>query len=122
VALHRVPVGLIIWWLLLPRHGPVAAAGGVGSVILVTWAGYLVGTGMAGAAHGAPVELYQAFVSGSLVHVVFHQGRHDHDHDHNHRRHDHRHGHAPEGGGRDGSAAAPRAHGDPSDGPPRHAQ
>ena len=34
-------------------------------------------------------ELYQAFVSGSLVHVVFHQGRHDHTHDeqgHVHRR------------------------------------
>jgi hypothetical protein len=27
------------------------------------------------------VELYQAFVSGSLVHVVFHQGRRDHSHD-----------------------------------------
>ena len=39
------------------------------------------------AVHGA--ALYQAFVSGSLIHVVFHQGRHDHDHsiDNHHRHH-----------------------------------
>jgi hypothetical protein len=49
-------------------------------VVLATLAGYGVGSGVLGHAHRQGIELYQAFVSGSLVHVVFHQGRHDHRH------------------------------------------
>jgi zinc transporter ZupT len=82
VILHRIPVGLVIWWLIRPRFGRPMAAVGVGSVVLATLAGYGLGTELLGDGAGAGLELYQAFVSGSLVHVVFHQGRHDHDHDH----------------------------------------
>ncbi len=82
VILHRIPVGLVIWWLIRPRFGALAAAGGVGAVVLGTLAGYGVGMEFVGGPQGPGVELYQAFVSGSLVHVVFHQGRHDHQHDH----------------------------------------
>lgn len=82
VILHRVPVGLVIWWLIRPRYGSVLASTGVGLVILATLAGYGVGSGVLAQAHRGNVELYQAFVSGSLVHVVFHQGRHDHRHAH----------------------------------------
>lgn len=80
VILHRIPVSLVIWWLIRPRHGMLAASAGVGSIIIATLAGYAVGAEVAADAPGAGVELYQAFVSGSLVHVVFHQGRHDHQH------------------------------------------
>lgn len=80
VALHRVPVGLIIWWLIRPRHGIAAAAAGVGSLLLATLVGVALGSEFIGPTHSSGTELYQAFVSGSLVHVVFHQGRHDHDH------------------------------------------
>ncbi|KPJ83484.1 MAG: hypothetical protein AMS19_04290 [Gemmatimonas sp. SG8_23] len=88
VTLHRIPVSLVIWWLICPRYGSVWSALGVGSIVLATLIGYLVGTGFVGGLHGGALELYQAFVSGSLVHVVFHQGRHDHDHDHE-AHHDH---------------------------------
>lgn len=81
VILHRIPVGLVIWWLIRPRFGWVAAAAGVGSIVLGTISGYGVGVELLGGTHGPGVRLYQAFVSGSLVHVVFHQGRHDHKHD-----------------------------------------
>ncbi len=84
VVLHRIPVSLVIWWLIRPRFGPAAAAAGVGSIVIATLAGYGVGTELLGDTHGSGFELYQAFVSGSLVHVVFHQGRHDHDHGHDH--------------------------------------
>jgi hypothetical protein len=87
VTLHRIPVGLVIWWLIRPRFGIPAAAAGVGSVMLATALGFVVGTELMGEAHYAGFELYQAFVSGSLVHVVFHQGRHDHDHGHDHGHH-----------------------------------
>ena len=78
---HRVPVGLVIWWLIRPRYGVPAASAGVGLLVLATLAGYGVGAEFLGDARGPGIELYQAFVSGSLIHVVFHQGRHDHQHD-----------------------------------------
>jgi hypothetical protein len=80
VLLHRIPVGLVIWWLIFPRHGAGFAAAGVGSVVVATALGYGLGIEMLGEAHGETAELYQAFVSGMLIHVVFHQGRHDHAH------------------------------------------
>lgn len=92
VTLHRIPVGLVIWWLIQPRFGPGWAAAGVGSMVLGTLAGYGLGAELLGGVEASGVHLYQAFVSGSLVHVVFHQGRHDHDHPHGHH-HLHEHGH-----------------------------
>jgi hypothetical protein len=86
VTLHRVPVGLVLWWLIRPRFGAAWATLGVGTLVLSTLAGYLFGSEIVGGLSGSAFELYIAFVSGSLVHVVFHQGRHDHDHE------SHRHG------------------------------
>ena len=86
VILHRVPLGLVIWWLIRPRYGASAASTGVGLLVLATLAGYGVGAELLRDAHSPGIDLYQAFVSGSLVHVVFHHGRHDHRHD----EHDHR--------------------------------
>ncbi|WP_420449067.1 hypothetical protein [Candidatus Palauibacter sp.] len=85
VILHRVAVGLLIWWLLEPRHGVVVAAAGVGAILLATVIGLAAGTELLPEEHTA-IELYQAFVAGSLLHVVFHQGRHDHAH-HDHHAH-----------------------------------
>ena len=81
VILHRIPVGLMIWWLLRPRHGFKGASLGIGAILAATVAGYAVGARFfADGRSGA--ELYQAFVGGSLLHVVFHQVRHDHRHEH----------------------------------------
>lgn len=82
VILHRIPLGLVIWWLIRPRFGQVAASLGVASIVFATLGGFGLGTELLTEAHGTGAELYQLFVSGSLVHVVFHQGRHDHDHSH----------------------------------------
>lgn len=81
VTLHQVPVGLVLWWLLRPRYGPWLAGCGVGGVVFATAIGYALGTDVLASVHGEGAELYQAFVSGSLVHVVFHQGRGDHRHE-----------------------------------------
>jgi hypothetical protein len=80
VTLHRIPVGLVVWWLLRPRYGSGVAAAGVGSILVGTALGYALGMEVLGSVTGQTAEIYQAFVSGSLVHVVFHQGRHDHAH------------------------------------------
>lgn len=82
VILHRIPVGLVIWWLIRPRFGQAAAALGVASLMLATLTGWGLGHEFLTGVHSSGAELFQIFVSGSLVHVVYHQGRHDHDHSH----------------------------------------
>lgn len=82
IVLHRIPVSLVIWWLIRPRHGMWAGVAGVAAIVLATLVGYLLAASLGSGEHGAGVEYYQAFVSGTLVHVVFHQGRHDHQHHH----------------------------------------
>ncbi|HUF77239.1 MAG TPA: hypothetical protein VMM35_13220 [Longimicrobiales bacterium] len=85
VILHQIPVGLVVWWLLRPRYGTLAASAGVGSIVVGTLAGYLLGGEVLGGLHGEGAEAFQALVSGTLVHVVVHQGRHDHAHGHDQR-------------------------------------
>ena len=80
IILHRIPMSLVIWWLIFPRFGTKKAAAGIGLLVLVTLAGYSLGSEFLSGLEGAGPALYQAFVSGSHIHVVFHQGRHDHDH------------------------------------------
>lgn len=80
VILHRVAIGLLIWWLIEPRHGVAAAVAGLGAILAATAIGFAAGTEILPDGHAA-IELYQAFIAGSLLHVVFHQGRRDHTHD-----------------------------------------
>lgn len=94
VILHRIPVGLVIWWLIRPRFGQGAAALGVASLMVATLAGWVLGHEILEGMHSGGTELFQIFVSGSLVHVVYHQGRHDHDHSR-----DHHHSHENRGPG-----------------------
>jgi len=89
VILHQVPVGLVVWWLLRPRYGAPVASAGVASIAVGTLIGYALGVEVLGGLQGEAGAAFQALVSGSLVHVVFHQGRHDHAHGH----------HADHGGG-----------------------
>lgn len=85
VILHRIPLGLVIWWLIRPRHGVALAAAGVGLIVVATASGAAMAGAASATIHGPGAELYQALVLGSLVHVVFHQGMHDHaHHDHDH--------------------------------------
>jgi len=93
VILHRIPVSLVVWWLICPRFGSRWASAGVGSIVVATLAGYGLGAELLGGMHSGGAVLYQAFVSGSLVHVVFHQGRHDHDHGDHHAAAEHAHHH-----------------------------
>ncbi len=79
VILHRIPVGLAIWWMLRPRHGFRGGAIGIGVLAAATVAGYAIGAELLDD-QGGGLELYQAFVGGSLLHVMFHQSRRDHRH------------------------------------------
>ena len=80
VVVHRVALGLLIWWLVVPRHGVRLAAAGVAAILAGTVAGYVLGAGVMTGLTFVDSHLLEAFVAGTLLHVVLHQGREDHRH------------------------------------------
>lgn len=73
IVIHRIPVGLAVWWLVRDVYGEGSALAAVLSVVVLTLLGYAGGAPLTGFVGGEGVELYTAFVSGTLVHVAFHQ-------------------------------------------------
>ncbi len=71
VVLHRLPVGLTIWWLLRPHFGTAVASLALVAVAGATAAGYAVGPALGAELTVGSVAWFQAFVGGSLLHVVF---------------------------------------------------
>ena len=73
VLLHRFPVGLTIWWLLRPQYGVVLPF-----VVLISMAAAtLLGASYAELSmaqlDGQLLAWFQAFVMGSIMHVVLHR-------------------------------------------------
>ena len=78
VILHRLPVGMAIWWSVRLSFGvPVAVATFV-LVIAATAAAYFFGETTLPLVETRSVAYFQAFVAGSLVHVVAFGVSHDH--------------------------------------------
>jgi zinc transporter ZupT len=80
LTVHRLAEGLVLWWLVRPRYGRGPALVGVALLLAFTLAGLTLGLELLAGVESAGAALYQALVAGSLVHVVFHQGRRDHTH------------------------------------------
>jgi len=82
VIIHRLPVGLMVWWLLPDNYGKSAAI-----VVLL-----LIGFGTAGGYYGIDYwtqildgrgfVYFEAFVAGSLLHVVLHHHKQSVAHSH----------------------------------------
>lgn len=70
VVLHRLPVGLAIWWLVRPRLGSPVAMLTVGLVALATTAGYVGAHFTEALLTGVTGSTFQALVAGALIHVV----------------------------------------------------
>ncbi len=79
IILHRLPVGMALWWAVRPNFGTTMAILVFALVILATAAGYLVGETIIEVADMRTIAMFQAFVSGSLIHVVIFGLRHHHD-------------------------------------------
>lgn len=78
VILHRLPVGMAIWWSLRPNLGaPVAVAAFV-TISIATAVSYILGGPMVELAEARSIAYVQAFVSGSLIHIVAFGVTHDH--------------------------------------------
>lgn len=77
IVLHRLPVGMAIWWVVRPGLGTPIAVGVFTLVILATTAGYFMGESIVQVAETQTLALFQAFVSGSLIHIVIFGVKHD---------------------------------------------
>ena len=78
IVLHRLPVGMAIWCIVRPNFGTVTAVSVFALVIGATAAGYFVGASILELAETRTVALLQAFISGSLIHVVIFRHGHHH--------------------------------------------
>lgn len=78
VILHRLPVGMAIWWSLRPNLGLTVAICAFVTISLATAASYTLGGPMLEFAEARSIAYLQAFVSGSLIHVVAFGVTHDH--------------------------------------------
>lgn len=81
VILHRLPVGMAIWWSVRPHFGVPAAAATFALVVVATGAAYFIGGDVVAWAETRELAVFQAFVAGSLVHVVAFGVSHEHDGD-----------------------------------------
>ncbi|WP_051202024.1 hypothetical protein [Ferrimonas senticii] len=92
VVLHRLPAGLAIWWLLRPAFGRMVAAIVLGLMMLLTVVGYVAEHELEHLFAAEQLLWLQAFVTGSIMHVLLHRPHeHHHSHDHDHQHH---HSHA----------------------------
>lgn len=102
VVVHRIPVGLAIWWLVRPSRGLAAALvllaieGGGGAL------GFFFGGHLLEGPLAPHLSLFQAALAGALLHVLAHHApspaangdeRGHHAHAHPHDEHEHVHGH-----------------------------
>ena len=74
VVLHRVPVGLAVWFLLRPLHGLGPALAALGGLAAATAGGFLgIGSGETSIAGSRAWGLFQALAAGALLHLVLHR-------------------------------------------------
>lgn len=80
IALHSIPVGLTVWWLLAPVFGSRVPALALAAMCASTVAGFLAGTDVSEALDAEKLAWLQALIAGTILHVVL--GRpHLHAHD-----------------------------------------
>ncbi len=73
VILHRLPVGITIWWLMEPRYGKKGAWAVLGLMIAGTVAGFFMGSGSEFINSTEGALWLKAFVAGAILHVVVHR-------------------------------------------------
>jgi hypothetical protein len=78
IVLHRLPVGMAIWCVVRPNFGTATTVGVFVLVILATAIGYFVGESVVEFAETRSLALFQAFIAGSLIHVVIFRHGHHH--------------------------------------------
>lgn len=82
VVLHRIPVGLGVWWLVRPQFGRRWAIAVLAVLCVATVVGWSMQAAIVAPGGIVWIQVVQALVAGSLLHVILHQsiGFHDHAH------------------------------------------
>ena len=88
VVLHRLPVGLALWWLVQPTFGNRIGWAVLVTIAVATGAGYWFGGEWYQIASPQMLGIFQGFVSGMLLHVIFHNLDHDHSLESSHEEHE----------------------------------
>ena len=70
VILHRIPVGMAIWWAVRPRLGKTVAIGALMIIAIATSVAYILGEPVIAVMEARSVACFQAFVAGTLLHVI----------------------------------------------------
>lgn len=73
ITLHRVPIGLAVWWLVRPTYGVRAALAALAGVAIAIATGWLVGTRALEVMSGREVALFQGLAGGALLHIIVHR-------------------------------------------------
>lgn len=73
VILHRLPEGLMVWFLVRPLYGLPRALATLGMIAVSTLAGFWLSETVAAAVEHQGRSFFQALVGGSLLHVVMHR-------------------------------------------------
>ncbi len=78
VVLHRLPVGMALWWSVRPNFGKATAYAVFALIISATIVAYVAAEPVMALAAASSVAWFQAFVSGSLIHVAAFGTSHEH--------------------------------------------
>lgn len=84
IAIHSVPVGLVVWWLLYPVFGAWLPALALIAMGTGTVTGFVFGVSVAGLLGAEGWAWFQALIAGSILHVIFGQPHLDEDAAHHH--------------------------------------
>src|SRR5207244_12617893 len=90
VAVHRLPEGLALWWLVSARRGPWWGAVALGLVGACSVLGYALSETLVDRFPDGVLVSLEALIAGSLLHVIAHHelaGAHEHGGAHHHGKH-----------------------------------
>lgn len=76
VVLHRLPVGAAVYGIFVRRSQRFATAA-FASIVVATLIGFFFGAPFVALLGAGPVNAFQAFAGGVLLHVIFHKHGHD---------------------------------------------
>lgn len=84
VAIHSIPVGLVVWWLLFPVFGAALPGFALLAMGAATVAGYVYGVSLSSLLGVEAWAWFQALIAGSILHVIFGRPHLDADSGHHH--------------------------------------
>lgn len=73
VALHRIPIGLFVWWFVRPHFGTMVSVSMLALIATGTLLGFFYTDALVAPLQTNTIAYFQAFVVGTLIHVIFHK-------------------------------------------------